>query len=197
MQKVVLASRNAGKIKEIHAFLAEKNINIIGMADITAEDSDVAETGLTFVENALLKARQACGVANLPAIADDSGLVVPYLNDEPGIYSARYAGEHGNDAANIAKLLKELTDVSAQERQAYFYCAMVYLMSATDPVPIIVTASWHGRILTKTMGTGGFGYDPVFYLDSLQKTAAQLPMSEKNRISHRGQALQLLVKNIQ
>lgn len=192
--KIILASNNAGKIKELQALLNPQQFTVIAQAELGIQDAE--ETGQTFVENALIKARHATHLTNLPAIADDSGLVVPVLNGAPGIYSARYAGEETNSHDNIQKLLAELKNVPAEKREAYFYCALVLMQHEDDPTPIICTGKWKGKILSAPQGTEGFGYDPIFYVPSENKTAAELPLAIKNRISHRGIALQSLIKQI-
>jgi len=192
--KIILASHNAGKIKELQALLNPAQFTVIAQADLGVQDA--AETGQTFVENALIKARHAAKMTALPAIADDSGLVVPALNGAPGIYSARYAGEKAQSHDNIQKLLTELKNVPDEKRDAYFYCALVFMRHAEDPTPIICTGKWSGHILSVPQGTKGFGYDPIFYVASEHKTAAELPLTIKNRISHRGIALQLLIQQI-
>ena len=192
--KVVLASSNAGKIKELQNMLVDLNLTIIPQA--TLQVSDAAETGLTFVENALLKARHACEQTGLPALADDSGLTVAALKGAPGIYSARYAGEHGDSQANITKLLDVMRDVPLSERQAAYYCVLVFMTHAQDPAPIICEGSWRGEILTAPQGTMGFGYDPIFYLPAAHKTVAELPLALKNQLSHRGHALRKLLKKL-
>lgn len=159
--KVVFASHNAGKIRELQALLESSSLQIIPQAELNVED--VPETGLTFVENAILKARHACEKTGLPAIADDSGLVVPILDGAPGIYSARYAGKNAKSADNIQKLLQEMASFSKEDRKAYFHCVLVYLRSAMDPVPLICHGIWQGYILTTPHGDQGFGYDPVFF----------------------------------
>ena len=186
---VVLASRNQGKVQELQALLAELNWTVASQAEYNLGSPE--ETGLTFVENALLKARYVSAATKLPAIADDSGLVVPALHGAPGIHSARYAGRHGNDAANNAALVQALTDVC--DRRAYFYCSMVFITQPEDPTPLIACASWHGTILSQGRGDHGFGYDPYFLVNDLEQTSAQLSSAEKNRLSHRGQAVQLLL----
>lgn len=192
--KVVLASLNKGKIKELQAVLNKINLDVISQAELNVPE--VAEDGLTFIENALIKARHVCRFTNMPAIADDSGLVVPVLNGEPGIYSSRYAGPHSDSQQNIQKLLAELATVQEKDRHAYFFCTLVYMIHAEDPAPIICQGTWHGSILTKPTGTQGFGYDPVFYLSELNKSAAQLTLEEKNQYSHRGQALRSLLNTL-
>ncbi len=192
---IVFASSNIGKIRELKTLLSNFNFSITPQTELGI--TDIEETGLTFAENALLKARHASRATGLPAIADDSGLVVAALKGKPGIYSARYAGANATAKDNIQKLLAELRDVPDNNRQAYFYCALVYLAHAEDPTPIICEGIWHGVILKNTRGTQGFGYDPVFYDPKEKCSAAEMPLELKNRISHRGQALQKLVKRIQ
>ncbi|BAS67362.1 RdgB/HAM1 family non-canonical purine NTP pyrophosphatase [Bathymodiolus septemdierum thioautotrophic gill symbiont] len=189
MQKIILASNNPGKIKEFNAML-EGSYTIVSMQDMGVEE--VAETGLTFVENAIIKARNASEQSGLPAIADDSGLNVEALKGEPGIYSARYSG--GNDEQNIDKLLQNLQGV--KNRNAYFYCAIVFVKYATDPTPIIALGEWHGEILEQRQGENGFGYDAVFYVPELKKSSAELNASVKNTLSHRALAMQDLLKKL-
>ena len=192
--KIILASHNGGKLNELRTALSSLHWQLSSLADF--DIPDVAETGLTFVENALIKARHACHNSHLPAIADDSGLVVPALNNAPGIYSARYAGEHGNGEANIKKLLAELSAAPEQNRAAYFYCVLAYLEHAEDPAPIISEGIWYGHILPNPVGSQGFGYDPIFYVSEQQCSAAELPIEQKNRISHRGKALKSLIEKL-
>ncbi|MBB4127037.1 XTP/dITP diphosphohydrolase [Xanthomonas translucens] len=194
MKTLVLASSNAGKLEELHALLDGAGIDLVAQSALGVRDAD--ETGLTFVENALLKARHAAQVTGLPALADDSGICVDALRGAPGLYSARYAGEHGNAAANIDKLLHALRDVPDAQRTAHFYCVLVLLRHAEDPQPLLVEGSWRGRILHARAGDGGHGYDPVFFDPEHGQSAAQMPLALKNRISHRGQALALLRKQL-
>jgi XTP/dITP diphosphohydrolase len=192
--KMVFASSNVGKINEIKNLLKPFHLDVIPQSDLNVEDAD--ETGLTFIENALIKARHAAEVTGLPSLADDSGLIVHALNGAPGIYSARYAGKNAGSHQNIEKLLLALESIPDEQRTAAFYCVLVFLSSADDPTPLICEGIWQGHILKMPHGENGFGYDPVFY-DTQQKcSAAQLPMEIKNRISHRGQALQLLLKKL-
>ena len=191
---IIFASHNKGKIQELQTLLTEFNLSVIPQSEMNIEE--IPETGLTFVENALLKARHASEATGLPAIADDSGLVVPALHGAPGLYSARYAGEKADAKDNINKLLNELALTSMHERQAYFYSVVVYLNAFDDPAPLICEGSWHGRILTEPQGEEGFGYDPVFFDDELNQSAAELPLTVKNKISHRGKALRLLMKQL-
>lgn len=192
--KIVFASHNPGKIRELQALVGEFKWQVIPQMELNV--SEVPETGLTFVENALIKARHACEVTGLPAIADDSGLVVPALQGAPGIYSARYGGEKANANDNIQKLLHELILFPEEERQASFHCVLAYLNTAKDPIPLICHGTWHGRILTQPVGDQGFGYDPVFFATDQQQCAAELPLAIKNQVSHRGKALQLLMKQL-
>lgn len=189
-QRLVLASSNAGKLREFNSLLADFGFEVIRQADLGVTDAE--ETGLSFVENALLKARHASQITGLAALADDSGLVVDALGGQPGIYSARFAGQPTNDAANNAKLLEALKNVPAEQRTARFRCCIVLVRHPTDPVPLIAEASWEGMILNAIQGQQGFGYDPLFYVPTHRCTAAELEATEKNRISHRGQALQRL-----
>ncbi len=191
---LVLASGNAGKLREFGQLLKSLGLSVRPQAEFGVDD--VEETGLTFVENALLKAREASRVSGLPALADDSGLEVDALQGQPGIYSARYAGEPKNDARNNAKLLEALADVPREERSARYWCVLVYLRHADDPVPIIVQRSWEGEILEQPRGEGGFGYDPLFWLPEQGRSVAELAAEEKNRLSHRGRALEALVATL-
>lgn len=183
MQTILLASNNGKKIAELSAILASFGIEIKAQRDYGIED--VPETGLTFIENALIKARHAARQSGLPAIADDSGLCVPALGGAPGIYSARYSGE--GDAGNNRKLLAALENV--QDRRAYYVCLIVYLRHADDPLPIIAQGLWHGTIALEARGDGGFGYDPLFVPAGDSRTAAEYNAAEKNSISHRARAL--------
>ncbi|MDF7666338.1 RdgB/HAM1 family non-canonical purine NTP pyrophosphatase [Orbaceae bacterium ESL0727] len=192
--KIVLATNNQGKVRELQNLLADAGFNIVAQSEFNVPDAD--ETGLTFVENALLKARHTAKLTGLPSIADDSGLVVEALAGAPGIYSARYAGEHGDDKRNNQKLLQALADVPDHARQAYFYCALVFLRHENDPTPIICLGKWNGVILRAEQGVGGFGYDPLFYIPELGCTAAELSREAKSQISHRGQALKQLMAQL-
>lgn len=187
--RVVLASGNAGKLKELGEILQLSNVELVPQSALDV--SEVAETGLSFVENALIKARHACRETGLPAIADDSGIEVDALNGEPGIYSARYAGVSGDkaDAANNEKLLSELEQVAEEDRTARFQCVIVYLKHEKDPMPLICQGTWEGRILFEEAGDNGFGYDPLFYVPTHDCASAELPADVKNSLSHRGQAL--------
>lgn len=185
--KLVLASGNRGKLVEMREILAGFDIELVAQGELGIEDAE--ETGTTFVENALLKARHAARQSGLPALSDDSGLCVDALGGAPGLYSARYAGRHGDAAANIAKLLDALRDVPEAGRAGHFHCSIALLRSADDPAPLIAEGRWHGRILPAPRGTNGFGYDPVFLDPASQRSAAELEATVKNRISHRGIAL--------
>ncbi|MCA1768431.1 MAG: RdgB/HAM1 family non-canonical purine NTP pyrophosphatase [Halomonas sp.] len=189
---LILASGNDGKLREFHQLLAPLGFDVIAQAEYDVPE--VEETGLTFVENALLKAREASGVSGLPALADDSGLEVDALHGAPGIYSARFGGEPRSDARNNARLLEALVDVPEGQRSARYWCVLVYLRHAEDPVPLIVQRSWEGEILAHPRGVGGFGYDSLFWLPEQAMSVAELPAEEKNRLSHRGRALQALVE---
>jgi XTP/dITP diphosphohydrolase len=187
MARIVLASSNRGKLAEFGELFADSGFEVIAQGSLGVEDAE--ETGLTFVENALLKARNAARVTGLPALADDSGLCVDYLHNAPGLYSARYSGGHGDDAANNAKLLRELDGVPTPQRGAFFICVLALLQHADDPAPLIAEARWHGRILDAPRGTNGFGYNPIFLPDGQSASVAELDTATKNRLSHRGQAL--------
>ncbi len=192
--RIVLASSNQGKIRELNALLSRVGLQIIPQTEFGICDAD--ETGLTFVENAIIKARHASHESGLPAIADDSGLEVDALNGEPGIYSARFAGEPRDDQRNCERLLDRLQGVEPALRTARYHCVLVYLRHAEDPTPLICHGSWEGRILESPVGAGGFGYDPLFWIDTQQCSAAQLPPEHKNRLSHRGKALDTLLSHL-
>ncbi|MEB5922055.1 XTP/dITP diphosphatase [Franconibacter daqui] len=192
MQKVVLATGNAGKVRELASLLQDFGLEVVAQTELGVESAE--ETGLTFIENAILKARHAAQVTGLPAIADDSGLAVDILGGAPGIYSARYAGVEATDQQNLEKLLAALEDVPEGKRQAQFHCVLVYMRHADDPTPLVCHGSWEGVITRKPAGEGGFGYDPIFFVPSKGKTAAELTREEKSAISHRGQALKLLLE---
>ena len=190
-ERLVLATGNAGKLRELREILGPWNVDVRPQSEFT--HAHAAETGLSFVENALLKARHAAGASGLPAIGDDSGLEVDALRGAPGIHSARYAGPMASDADNNLKLLDELAAVPAAARGARYRCAMVYLRWPLDAAPLIAQAAWEGRILRAPVGVHGFGYDPLFEVAGTGRSAAQLDPAEKNRISHRGQALRALL----
>ena len=192
-QKIVLATGNKGKVAELSQMLAP--YQIVPQTELGVTDAD--ETGLTFIENAILKARHAALATGLPAIADDSGLAVDALGGAPGIYSARYAGEAATDAANITKLLSALQDIPAAQRTAQFHCVLVYLRHAEDPTPLVCHGVWHGEITLAPVGSAGFGYDPVFFIAAENCTSAELPPGRKQQLSHRGKALAQLLSQLQ
>ncbi len=187
---LVLASNNAGKIKEFHGLFAAANLPIAVIPQSSLGIPDAIEDGLSFVENALIKARHAARLSGHAALADDSGLCVPILGGAPGIYSARFGGEHGNDALNNQTLLDHLKPLRGDQPIAgMFVCVLALVRHADDPLPMIWQGIWHGEILAEVRGTGGFGYDPLFWLPSIGKTSAELDKAEKNKISHRGLAM--------
>lgn len=193
----VLASNNKGKLAEFQRLFAEANLNVTIVPQGELGIEDAVEDGLSFVENAIIKARHASRISGLPAIADDSGLCVPVLGNAPGIYSARYAGEHGNDDKNNAKLVTDLQDIRGEQPiQGIFVCVLAMVRHADDSLPIIAQGLWQGEILEAPHGDGGFGYDPLFWLPERQATAASLSPADKNRISHRGQAIQQLLAQL-
>ena len=197
MSKIVLATGNQGKVKELASLLAEHQIEIVPQSDFNVPE--VAETGTTFVENAIIKARHAAKITGLPAIADDSGLEVDALKGAPGVYSARYADDitkNPSDDDNTNKLLKALQNTPNEQRSARFHCVLVYMQHEHDPTPLICHGSWEGSISHTKQGNQGFGYDPVFWQNDLQLSSAQLPRDIKNKLSHRGQALAKLVKKL-
>jgi XTP/dITP diphosphohydrolase len=193
MKKIILASNNKGKIREFNTML-DGLYEVISMSD--RQVKEVPETGLTFVENALIKARNASEQSGLPALADDSGIVVDALGGGPGIYSARYAGNHGDDEANTQKLLDQMHVIPEGERTARFWCAIVFVKHANDPTPIIIQRGWEGEILRKKVGENGFGYDPIFYVPTHDCASAELAPEIKNTLSHRGRALIALLKEL-
>lgn len=197
----VLASNNKGKLAEFKRLFTDANLNVTIIPQGQLDIEDAIEDGLSFVENAIIKARHASRISGLPAIADDSGLCVPVLGNAPGIYSARYAGEHGNDASNNTKLIAELQPIRAQNPDSaikgMFVCILAMVRHADDPLPIIAQGLWQGEILEQAHGDGGFGYDPLFWLPDLQASAASLSADDKNNISHRGQAIRQLLQQLQ
>ncbi len=195
LHRAVLASGNPGKVREIGEILAEVGLEILPQSAYGVPE--VEETGLSFVENAILKARNAAHHTGLPALADDSGLEVDALDGAPGIYSARYAGEGASDRRNLQKLLDALSRIPDAPRTARFQCIMVYMRHAADPAPLICQGTWEGRILHQPRGTGGFGYDPVFLVPELGRSAAELEAGVKNRLSHRGKALRCMLEALQ
>ena len=192
---LVTASGNPGKLRELQAMLQPLGWSVRPQGDWSLDEA--VENGLTFIENALIKARHAARSTGLPALGDDSGLVVDALDGQPGIYSSRYAGECADDQANNRKLLQALADTEEAARGAHFYCAMALMRHAEDPAPLLATGKWTGRILEAPVGAGGFGYDPLFRVAGEGCSAAQLPASIKNRLSHRGQALAALLKQLE
>jgi XTP/dITP diphosphohydrolase len=193
--KLVLASANAGKIKELQQMLDKLGIEVIPQSTLNVPD--IAETGLSFVENSLLKARNAAALTNLPAIADDSGLEVDFLHGAPGIYSARFSGEHATDASNRKKLLQLMVDVPQEQRTARYQTLIVYMRHANDPTPIICQGTWEGSIASDEKGDGGFGYDSIFQVAETNCRAAELDKDTKNRLSHRGKAMANLLSELQ
>jgi len=189
--RLVIASDNTGKLEEFRHMLTSRGFEVLPQSDFDVVQPE--ETGRTFIENALVKARTAAEASGLAALGDDSGLVVDALKGRPGIHSARYAGENADDAANIEKLVGELDGLPEERRGAFFFCCLVLLRHAEDPAPLVATGRWHGYILDAPRGDGGFGYDPVFLEPRMGVTAAELPAAEKNRISHRGKALDALL----
>lgn len=194
MRRLVLASNNPGKLREINALLAELAIEVIPQGEFGVPEAE--ETGLSFVENAILKARHAAQRTGLPALADDSGLEVDALHGAPGIYSARYAGAKASDAANNAKLVTALQEVPKDQRTARFQCVIAYLRHGQDPMPLICSGTWEGRILDAPCGANGFGYDPLFFVPTQGCTSAELAPEVKNALSHRGQALRALADRL-
>ena len=191
-QSLVLASNNAGKLAEFAQLLAPLGFSIKSQRELDIPEAE--EPFGTFVENALAKARHASSLSGLPALADDSGICVPALGGAPGVQSARYAGEPRSDAANNAKLVRDIA--SHSDKSAYYYCVLVMVRHADDPQPIIADGVWHGQLIEQPRGQGGFGYDPYFFLTGLGKTAAELSSEEKNNLSHRGQALRALINKL-
>ena len=195
MKDILLASGNKGKVKELKEMLAPFGLNVVPQSNFEVEE--VPETGTTFIENAIIKARHAAKITGLPCIADDSGLEVAALKGAPGIYSARFAGPDATDGTNIDKLLATLKDVPEGQRQARFVCVLVFMRHADDPTPIICQGFWEGEITTELNGDNGFGYDPVFFVPETDCTSAQLSPEQKHQLSHRGQALKQLLAQIE
>ena len=191
MKQIVLATGNPGKVREIDELLAGLGFEVVPQSAFKVPEAE--ETGLTFVENAIIKARNAAAHTGLSAIADDSGLEVDALNGAPGVHSSRYAGKNASDQDNLDKLLAELADLPEERRAARFQCVMVYLRHANDPTPIVYQGTWEGRVMSAPRGGNGFGYDPVFYVPTHECSSAELPPALKNRLSHRGQALRKLI----
>ena len=193
--RVVLASSNSGKLRELASLLAPFGLDLIAQSSLGVETPP--ETGETFAANALLKARHAAAATNLPALADDSGIEVDALGGRPGIYSARYAGEGASDQDNVRKMLGELRDVAAERRTARYQCVIAFVSTAADPEPILASGTWEGTLIREPRGLGGFGYDPIFVPRGFDRTAAELDAAQKNSLSHRGQALATLVTQLQ
>lgn len=194
MKKIVLASGNKGKLREFQDSLGGCGFEVVPQSEFFSENAE--ETGLTFVENAILKARYACAKTGLPALADDSGIEVDALNGRPGIYSARYAGDGANDEKNNQKLLLELNDIPVKQRTARYHAVLAFMRHAEDPTPILCHGVWEGVILSEPRGLGGFGYDPLFFVPTHNCASAELSKDEKNRISHRGKAMQELLQKL-
>lgn len=193
-RQIILASGNKGKLREFNQVLGNLGVEVLPQSAFDVPDAE--ETGLSFVENAILKARHACQLTGLPSLADDSGLEVDALKGAPGIYSARFAGTGATDSDNNAKLLQLLEGISPEARSARFRCILVFMRHAEDPTPLICQGTWEGQILPQPQGDNGFGYDPLFLVPGLDIASAQLPAEQKNRLSHRGQAVQQLIKMI-
>lgn len=194
----VLASNNKGKLAEFERLFGQANLDIKIIPQGELNIDDAVEDGLSFVENAIIKARHASRISGLPAIADDSGLCIPLLGNAPGIYSARYAGEHGNDRKNNAKLIADLEPYRGKAPiKGYFVCVLAMVQHDNDPLPVIAQGLWQGEILTAPQGENGFGYDPIFWLPELKKSAAELEPAVKSKLSHRGLALQSLLQQLQ
>ncbi|MBY7788342.1 XTP/dITP diphosphatase [Vibrio fluvialis] len=195
MKKIVLATGNQGKVREMADLLADFGFDVVAQSEFNV--SEVAETGTTFIENAIIKARHAAKETGLPAIADDSGLEVDYLGGAPGVYSARYAGEDASDQQNLEKLLDAMKDVPEAQRSARFHCVLVLMRYENDPTPLVCHGKWEGRILTQAHGSNGFGYDPIFFVPEENCASAQLEPVRKKQLSHRGQALKKLFQAIE
>ena len=194
MDKIVLASSNHGKLREFQHVFKQKGIHVVPQSQFRIEDAE--ETGLSFVENAIIKARHAAKMSGLPALADDSGLEVDALRGKPGIYSARYSGEEATDASNNEKLLKAMQHVRDTERSARFHCVLVFMRHAEDPTPLIFQGSWEGKILHELQGKNGFGYDPLFWAIDQQCASAELSKEVKNQVSHRAKAVAQLMRQL-
>ena len=194
MKKIVLASNNPGKVREIGQLLVDLDIEVVAQSAFNVPE--IEETGLTFVENAILKARNAAHYSGLPALADDSGIEVDALNGAPGIYSARFAGVGASDEQNLQKLLTDIQAIDRAPRSARFQCLMVLMRHELDPTPLICQGTWEGQIIDTPQGENGFGYDPIFYVPQEKCTSAQLPPARKNALSHRGKALQCLLAQL-
>ncbi|CAM2749054.1 XTP/dITP diphosphatase [Vibrio ordalii] len=194
MKKIVLATGNQGKVREMADLLVDFGFDVVAQTELNAPEA--AETGTTFIENAIIKARHAAKITGLPAIADDSGLEVDYLQGAPGIYSARYAGENASDQQNLEKLLAAMEGVPDEQRTARFHCVLVFMRHENDPTPLVCHGTWQGRILHQAHGSNGFGYDPIFFVPEDNCASAELLPARKKQLSHRGKALKMLFKTL-
>lgn len=191
---IVLATGNKHKVNEIDAILNTIGLKVVPQSNFNVAEAE--ETGTTFVENAIIKAKNASAQTGLPAIADDSGIEVDALNGEPGVYSSRYSGENATDKTNLDKLINNIQNIDPKQRTARYWCVMVFMRHAKDPTPIICQASWEGSLITTPTGTNGFGYDPIFWINDKQATAAEISLEEKNSMSHRSKALKMLLEKL-
>lgn len=191
---IVLATGNKHKVKEINDILQTINLTVVPQNSLQV--TEAPETGTTFVENAIIKARNAALQTGLPALADDSGIEVDALNGEPGVYSSRYSGANATDQSNLNKLIENIREIDPAKRTARYWCVMVFMKHAKDPTPIICQACWKGKLITEPKGTNGFGYDPIFWIEDRKATAAEISLEEKNSLSHRAQALKLLLEKL-
>lgn len=191
---IVLATGNTGKVKELQSYFTEMPLRLEPQSNWSIPSPP--ETGTTFVENAIIKARHAAEKTGMPALADDSGLVIPALKGDPGVYSARYGGEGLTDAERVDCVLQALDKAESKDRSAFFCCALAFFKHAKDPLPLLATAQWHGTITTEAHGQGGFGYDPLFYVQEFGRTAAEIDIDIKNKISHRGQAMESFLQGL-
>ncbi|MGN1356194.1 MAG: RdgB/HAM1 family non-canonical purine NTP pyrophosphatase [Succinivibrionaceae bacterium] len=191
---IVLATGNKHKVKEINDILQTINLTVVPQNSLQV--TEAPETGTTFVENAIIKARNAALQTGLPALADDSGIEVDALNGEPGVYSSRYSGANATDQSNLNKLIENIREIDPAKRTARYWCVMVFMKHAKDPTPIICQACWEGKLITEPKGTNGFGYDPIFWIEDRKATAAEISLEEKNSLSHRAQALKLLLEKL-
>ncbi len=194
MKKIVLATGNQGKVREMADLLVDFGFDVVAQTELNVQEAE--ETGTTFIENAIIKARHAAKITGLPAIADDSGLEVDYLQGAPGIYSARYAGENASDQQNLEKLLAAMEGVPDEQRTARFHCVLVFMRHENDPTPLVCHGTWQGRILHQAHGSNGFGYDPIFFVPEDNCASAELLPARKKQLSHRGKALKMLFKTL-
>lgn len=194
MKKIVLATGNQGKVREMADLLVDFGFDVVAQTELNVPEAE--ETGTTFIENAIIKARHAAKITGLPAIADDSGLEVDYLQGAPGIYSARYAGENASDQQNLEKLLAAMEGVPDEQRTARFHCVLVFMRHENDPTPLVCHGTWQGRILHQAHGCNGFGYDPIFFVPEDNCASAELLPARKKQLSHRGKALKMLFKTL-